>query len=174
MLLVVFVAGFATCEGAVAAAALALLHHGDQLAAFRAVAASGRGTESAIEELLRHTTVNQYQIFRTALEDVLLHGELVRKGDTVTVSLPAANRDPARFGCPADLDVGREDASGHIAFGYGTHACVGQRLGRAVLGEALETLVLGLPEPVLDVPLEDVPLRARTPVLSVQRLPVRW
>ncbi|GGZ20595.1 cytochrome P450 [Streptomyces olivaceoviridis] len=174
MLLVVFVAGFATCEGAVAAAALALLHHGDQLATFRAAAASGRGTESAVEELLRYTTVNQYQIFRTALEDVRLRGELVRKGDTVTVSLPAANRDPARFGCPAHLDLAREDAAGHIAFGYGPHACVGRRLGRAVLGIALETLVLGLPEPALDEPLEDIPLRARTPVLSVQRLPVRW
>ncbi|CAM5654269.1 cytochrome P450 [Streptomyces canarius] len=75
---------------------------------------------------------------------------------------------------PAHLDLAREDAAGHIAFGYGPHACVGRRLGRAVLGIALETLVLGLPEPALDEPLEDIPLRARTPVLSVQRLPVRW
>jgi cytochrome P450 len=173
MMLVVFVAGFATCEGALAASVLALLHHREQLAAFRAALDTGGGVESAVEELLRYTTVNQYQIFRTALEDVHLNGELVRKGDTVTVSLPAANRDPARFGCPADLDLDR-DSSGHIAFGYGVHACVGQRLGRAVLTVALETLVRDLPDLALDEPLADIPVRARTPVLSLHKLPVRW
>lgn len=173
ILLIVSVAGFATCEGALAAAVLALLHHREQLELFRATAQSGAGTEAAVEELLRYTTVNQYQIFRTALMDIQLAGEVIREGDTVTVSLPSANRDPARFACPGQLDLS-QDASGHIAFGYGVHACVGQRLGRLVVGKALETLILGLPSLGLDVPLAAVPLRRRTPVFSPQRLPVRW
>jgi cytochrome P450 len=171
MVLIIFAAGFASCEGALAWSLLALLHHRDQLAAFRAAAETG--IEAAVEELLRYTTVNQLQIFRTALTDLQLGGELIHKGDTVTVALPAANRDPARFACPERLDLS-QDASGHLAFGYGVHACVGQRLGRLVLAEALSTLVLGLPDLALDVPLEEMPMRLRTPVLGLLRLPVRY
>ncbi|GIG59304.1 cytochrome P450 [Longispora fulva] len=175
MVMIVFAAGFASCEGALASSLLALLHHGEQLAAFRAAAEAGgaKGVEGAVEELLRYTSVNQFMIFRTALADLRLGGELIREGDTVTVALPAANRDPAKFACPAHLDVS-QDASGHLAFGYGVHACVGQRLARMVLAEALSTLVLGLPGLALDVPLEKVPLRLRTSVLGVLRLPVRF
>ncbi len=43
------------------------------------------------------------------------------------MSLPAANRDPAKHGCPADLDLGR-DTAGHLAFGHGIHQCIGQNL----------------------------------------------
>ncbi|MFC8848101.1 MULTISPECIES: cytochrome P450 [unclassified Micromonospora] len=173
MLLIVFVAGLTTCEGALAAATLALLHHREQLDAFRAACAEGTGVEAAVEELLRYTTVNQYQIFRTALEDVHVGGQLVRKGDTVTVSLPVANRDARRFAAPDLLDLSR-DASGNVAFGYGVHICLGQRLARALLAVALRTLVVGLPGLALDVPVGQVRLRARTPVFSVHDLPVRW
>jgi cytochrome P450 len=175
MLLIVFAAGFASCEGALASSLLALLHHRDQLDAVRTAAETGgaKGVEGAVEELLRYTTVNQFQIFRTALADVELGGELIREGDTVTVALPAANRDPGKFACPDRLDVS-QDASGHLAFGYGVHACVGQRLGRLVLAEALSTLLLSLPGLALDVPVEKVPVRLRTPVLGLLRLPVRY
>ena len=175
MMLIVFAAGFASCEGALASSLLALLHHGDQLGALRSAARAGGavGIEAMVEELLRYTSVNQFQIFRTALSDVELGGERIRAGETVTVALPAANRDPARFGCPDRLDLG-QDASAHLAFGYGVHACVGQRLARLVLAEALTSLVLGLPGLALDVPLREVPVRLRTPVLGALRLPVRF
>jgi cytochrome P450 len=171
MVVIVFAAGFASCEAALAMSLLALLHHRDQLEAFRA--GVGAGAPAPIEELLRYTTVNQFQIFRTALSDVRLGGELIREGDTVTVALPAANRDPAKFAHPERLDLAN-DASGHIAFGYGVHACVGQRLARLVLSEALSQLVLGLPELDLDVPFAEVPVRLRTSVLGLLRLPVRY
>ncbi|MBH0781814.1 cytochrome P450 [Nocardia bovistercoris] len=175
MLLIVFAAGFASCEGALASALLALLHHDDQLDALRSAVRDGgaSGIDGMVEELLRYTSVNQFQIFRTALSDVELAGTLIREGETVTVALPAANRDPAKFGCPDGLDLG-QDASAHLAFGYGVHACVGQRLARLVLAQALTALVSGLPGLALDVPLAQVPVRLKTPVLSVLRLPVRY
>ncbi|MGW1061139.1 cytochrome P450 [Micromonospora rubida] len=175
MLLIVFAAGFASCEGALASSLLALLHHGEQLETLRSAARIGgaSGIEGMVEELLRYTSVNQFQIFRTALSDVELGGELIREGETVTVALPAANRDPAKFGCPDRFDLS-QDASAHLAFGYGVHACVGQQLARLVLAEALTSLVLGLPGLALDVPLEQVPVRLKTPVLGVLRLPVRF
>ncbi|MFF5077628.1 cytochrome P450 [Actinoplanes sp. NPDC000266] len=175
MMLIVFAAGLASCEGALASSLLALLHHGDQLGALRSAARAGGagGIEAMVEELLRYTSVNQFQIFRTATSDVELGGELIREGETVTVALPAANRDPARFGCPDRLDLG-QDASAHLAFGYGVHACVGQRLARLVMAEALTSLVLGLPGLALDVRLQEVPVRLKTPVLGALRLPVRF
>ena len=90
-------AGYETTESALAVGTFALLHHADQLAAIRANPAK---LEPAIEELLRYLTVNQYHTYRTALEDLKLAGEVISKGDTITVSLPAANRDPAKFACP--------------------------------------------------------------------------
>ncbi|MCR6488758.1 cytochrome P450 [Amycolatopsis sp. OK19-0408] len=175
MLLIVFAAGFASCEGALASSLLALLHHDDQLKALRAAAAGGGAPaiEAMVEELLRYTSVNQFQIFRTALSDVELGGELIREGEVVTVALPSANRDPVKFACPDALDLGQE-ASAQLAFGYGVHACVGQRLARLVLSESLAALTVGLPELALDVPVEEVPVRLTTPVLSVLRLPVRF
>ncbi|MEV7571353.1 cytochrome P450 [Streptomyces tanashiensis] len=169
MILLVFVAGYSTTEAALTCSTLALLHHTDRLAEFRANPRSA----NAIEELLRYTTVNQYQIFRTALEDIELGGETIRKDDTVTVSLPAANRDPAKFGCPHALDFDR-DTSGQMAFGYGVHMCLGQNLARIVIGAGLRTLVEELPGLELAVPLEEVPLRGRSTVVSMLELPVRW
>jgi cytochrome P450 len=169
MLLLVFVAGFAASEGALAMALLALLHHRDALEQFRNTA----DLDPMVDEVLRFTTVNQTQTFRTALEDVTLDGHLVREGDAVTVSLPAANRDPEKFPRPDELDLTR-DAGGHLAFGHGPHVCLGGRLARTLLGTGMSTLFRGLPDIELDVPLEKVPLRARSSVLSVHELPVRW
>ncbi|GAA2529643.1 cytochrome P450 [Pilimelia columellifera] len=173
MLLVVFAAGLTTCEGALAATSLALLHHREQLEAFRAACANGAGVDNAVEELLRYTTVNQYLIFRTALTDVELGGHSIRAGDTVTISLPAANRDGSRFAHAELLDLSR-DPSGHLAFGYGVHICLAQRLARRLLTVALRTLVTGLPGLALVVPIGEVRLRARTSVFSIHDLPVRW
>ncbi|MFD8726208.1 cytochrome P450 [Streptomyces sp. NPDC059629] len=163
-------AGYETTEGALAVGTFALLHHTDQLAALRGDLGK---IDNAVEEILRYVTVNQYEIFRTALEDVELGGESVKKGETVTVSLPAANRDPAKFGCPAHLDIDR-DTSGHVAFGFGVHQCVGQNLARLVLRTGLRSLLEAFPELRLAVPADEVPLRTKGSVFSVKSLPVSW
>ncbi|MFJ9842409.1 cytochrome P450 [Kitasatospora sp. NPDC101155] len=163
-------AGFETTEGALAVGIFALLHHTEQLAALRADPSK---IDEAVEEILRYVTVNQYEIFRTALEDLELGGETVKKGETVTVSLPAANRDPAKFGCPADLDLGR-DTAGHVAFGYGVHQCLGQNLARLQLKIGLLALIEAFPGLRLAVPANEVPLRTKGSVFSVKSLPVSW
>ncbi|WP_328345804.1 cytochrome P450 [Micromonospora sp. NBC_00421] len=163
-------AGYETTESALAVGVFALLHHQDQLALLRAEPAR---LDAAIEELLRYLTVNQYHTYRTALEDLKLHGELIRKGDTVTVSLPAANRDPAKFGCPAKLDIERE-TSGHVAFGFGVHQCLGQNLARIELRTGLSALLQAFPDLGLAVPADEVPLRLQGSVFAVKNLPVRW
>ncbi|MFI6875886.1 cytochrome P450 [Streptomyces sp. NPDC050400] len=163
-------AGYETTESALAVGVFALLHHTEQLAALRADPAK---LDAAIEELLRYLTVNQYDTYRTALEDIELNGETVKKGDSVTVSLPAANRDPAKFGCPADLDIGRE-TSGHVAFGFGIHQCLGQNLARVELRAGFSALLNAFPDLRLAVGFEEVPLRLKGSVFAVKCLPVSW
>ncbi|MET9498958.1 cytochrome P450 [Streptomyces sp. NPDC006552] len=163
-------AGYETTESALAVGVFALLHHSDQLAALRADPAR---LDAAIEELLRYLTVNQYDTYRTALEDIELNGETVRKGESVTVSLPAANRDPAKFACPATLDIGRE-TSGHVAFGFGIHQCLGQNLARVELRAGFAALLSAFPGLGLAVDFDDVPLRLKGSVFAVKSLPVSW
>ncbi|HET9379838.1 MAG TPA: cytochrome P450 [Streptomyces sp.] len=169
MILLLF-AGYETTESALSVGVFALLHHTDQLTALRADPAQ---LDSAVEELLRYLTINQYHTYRTALDDIELSGRSVRKGDTVTVSLPAANRDPAKFACPAQLDIAR-DTSGHVAFGFGIHQCLGQNLARVELRAGLSALLGEFPGLRLAVPFDEVPLRLRGSVFAVKSLPVSW
>jgi cytochrome P450 len=163
-------AGYETTESALAVGVFALLYHTDQLAALRA---DPTKLNAAVEELLRYLTINQYETYRTALEDIPLNGELIKKGDSVTVSLPAANRDPAKFECPAKLDIDRE-TSGHVAFGFGVHQCLGQNLARVELRVGLSALLQAFPNLRLAVAADEVPLRLRGSVFAVKSLPVSW
>jgi cytochrome P450 len=163
-------AGYETTESALAVGVFALLHHTDQLAVLRADPAK---LDAAIEELLRYLTVNQYHTYRTALEDIKVGGEVIKEGDTVTISLPAANRDPAKFACPEKLDIGRE-TSGHVAFGFGIHQCLGQNLARIELRAGFSALLRAFPDLRLAVPADEVPLRLKGSVFAVGQLPVSW
>jgi cytochrome P450 len=163
-------AGYETTESALSVGVFALLHHADQLAAIRADPSK---IDTAVEELLRYLTVNQYEIYRTALEDIQLDGELVKKGDTVTISLPAANRDPARFECPEELNFSRATA-GHVAFGFGIHQCLGQNVARIELRAGISALLRAFPNLQLAVAMDEVPLRLKGSVFAVRSLPVSW
>ncbi|QCX80455.1 Pentalenic acid synthase [Streptomyces sp. YIM 121038] len=163
-------AGYETTESALSVGVFALLHHAEQLAKLRS---DPTRIDAAVEELLRYLTVNQYHTYRTALEDLELNGETVKKGDTVTVSLPAANRDPAKFTCPEKLDIGR-DTAGHVAFGYGIHQCLGQNLARVELRAGLAALLGEFPGLRLAVATDEVPLRLKGSVFAVKSLPVSW
>ncbi|MDT8909786.1 cytochrome P450 [Amycolatopsis sp. PS_44_ISF1] len=163
-------AGYETTESALAVGVFALLQHPEQLAALRADPAK---LDPTIEELLRYLTVNQYHTYRTALEDLKLEGEVIKEGDTVTVSLPAANRDPGKFARPAELDIGR-DTAGHVAFGFGIHQCLGQNLARIELRTGFSALLRAFPDLRLAVPADEVPLRLKGSVFGVHRLPVSW
>ena len=99
--------------------------------------------ENAVEEFLRfdsplnHTT-------RVALEDIEIGGRTIRAGQVVGMSLVAANRDPAQFPQPDELDVERRD-NRHIAFAVGPHFCLGAPLARMEAQIALRTLMEHFP-----------------------------
>ncbi|MGW0573548.1 cytochrome P450 [Streptomyces tauricus] len=126
----------------------------------------------AVEELLRYLTIAQDMMWRVATEDLILGGQHVCAGDMLTISLPAANRD-SRFPAANAVSLNR-NAHGHLAFGHGTHQCLGQSLARVELQEALPALLRALPDLRLAVPLEQVEFRHDMATFGVHALPVTW
>jgi cytochrome P450 len=113
---------------------------------------------AAVEELLRYLTIFQVSAHtRKALEDVELGGRLIRAGESVTVSLAAANRDPQQFEDPESFDH-TTGASGHLGFGHGRHVCLGQHLARLEMRLALPAVFERFPKLGLAVPVHEVTL----------------
>ncbi|MEU2494544.1 cytochrome P450 [Streptomyces sp. NPDC007883] len=109
----------------------------------------------AVEELLRYDSAFELTTWRFFAEDSDLYGTEVPAGDSVIVSLCAANRDPRRFERPDELDFDRSP-NPHLAFGRGIHFCPGAALARAELRIALGTLLRRLPGLHLAVPDRDI------------------
>jgi cytochrome P450 len=84
--------------------------------------------KTAIEEFLRFESSNQLgnRITRAAAN---VGGVEVPAGTLITLAIGAANRDPAVFDAPDQLDITRSP-NRHLAFGSGTHQCVGMNLAR--------------------------------------------
>ncbi|MER6915140.1 cytochrome P450 [Streptomyces sp. NPDC000594] len=162
-------AGLDTTANMLAHGTFALLSNAEQLAALRA---EPELADQAVEELLRYLSIAHTGL-RAALEDVELEGAVIRAGETVTLSVQAANRDPERFPDPDTLDV-RRRATGHLSFGHGIHQCLGQQLARVEMRVALPALLARFPGLRLAVPADEVPLRAGLDVYGVHRLPVTW
>ncbi|MEV4433153.1 cytochrome P450 [Streptomyces sp. NPDC049555] len=162
-------AGLDTTANMLALGTFALLSNPGQLAALR----DDPGlADRAVEELMRYLTITDTGV-RAALEDVEVDGHLVEAGECVTLSLQAANRDPARFPDPDTLDV-RRGATGHVGFGHGPHQCLGQQLARVEMRVAFPALLARFPRLRLAVAPEDVPLRTTSNIYGVHRLPVAW
>jgi cytochrome P450 len=164
------IAGHETTANMLALGTLALLQHPGQLAALRA---RPELVDHAVEELLRYLSIIQFGLIRTALEDVTIADRHIRAGEPVVCSLAAANRDPAHFPEPEQLDVMRE-YSPHLAFGHGVHQCLGQQLARVELRIGLGALLERFPGLRLAVPPEEVPMRDDMLVYGVRELPVTW
>ncbi|MBZ9650338.1 cytochrome P450 [Sphingobium sp. 3R8] len=92
-----------------------------------------------VEEALRTATPLQC-LWRTALADVQFGNVTIPTGSIVELRFGAANRDPAQFGCPADVDLQRKNANSHLAFGAGIHLCIGNQLARGELRLAFQAL----------------------------------
>ena len=83
---------------------------------------------SAFEEVMRFESSVQ-TFFRTTTCEAELGGVRLPKDAKILLFLGAANRDPRRWEAPETFDITRK-ASGHVAFGYGIHSCVGQMVAR--------------------------------------------
>ena len=135
------VAGNVTTTDLIGNGVLALLKHPDQLARLRADPGL---IENAVEEMLRYDSpvTNSGRI---AHADTELAGCPVHKGESLSVSLAAANRDPAVYPEPDRFDIERQDTH-HQAFGGGRHLCLGAHLARLEAQEAILGLLGRFPD----------------------------
>jgi cytochrome P450 family 142 subfamily A polypeptide 1 len=99
----------------------------------------GIDLEIATEELIRFVTPI-HNMCRVATEDVELGGSSVHAGDQLVLMYGSANRDAAHFENPEALDLTRYP-NRHLAFGFGTHFCLGASLARLEIRLFLEELV---------------------------------
>lgn len=98
---------------------------------------------AAIEEMLRYEPpIIQFR--RTASRDTELGGARIAEGDKVVVFFPSANRDESVFHDPDRFDVARAP-NPHLAFGYGTHYCIGAPLARLEVRHVFAELFAALP-----------------------------
>ena len=81
-----------------------------------------------VEEAVRWTVPVQH-FMRTAAEDTEVGGQKIAKGAWLMINYVAANHDPAQFDNPRKFDAARSP-NRHLAFGAGTHRCVGAQLAR--------------------------------------------
>jgi cytochrome P450 len=121
----------------------------------------------AIEEMLRWVSpVMQFR--RTATEDTKLGGRDIRKGEKVVMYYGAANRDPAVFEDPETFDVTRRP-NPHLAFGIGTHFCMGSHIARLEMRVTLEEFLRRFP----NVRLAGAPERLESNFIGgITRLPL--
>jgi cytochrome P450 len=170
MVVLLIVAGHETTVNLIANAVLALLEHPGQLALLRDD--PGR-IPAAVEELVRYDGPVERTLTRWAADDAELGGLTIRRGDAVIAILGAANRDPERFPDPDSLDLLREDAK-HIAFGRGSHYCLGAPLARLEAEIALETVLRRLPNLRLSVARAELVWRPVPLFRALAALPVAW
>ena len=96
--------------------------------------------DRAVEEFLRYESAVPTGA-RTLVRDVEMSGCPMKAGDRVLLNWAAANRDPAKFANPDELDFARENISGHVAFGAGIHRCLGNHLARREMTASLKAIV---------------------------------
>jgi cytochrome P450 len=170
MAVLLIVAGHETTVSAIANAVLALLDHPDVLADFLLEPSVRQHT---IEELLRYNAAVERAMTRWAAVDLELGDQMIPRGDRVIIVLGSANRDGAEFPDPHRLDIARPDNK-HLAFGRGTHYCLGAPLARMEIEIALTTLFRRLPDVRLAVEPDQLAWRPVPMFRALAALPLVW
>ncbi len=143
----------------------ALLQHRSQL---KRLVAEPALIGSAVEELLRFESPLQLNN-RLTTAPLVFSGQTLPAGSFITLCLGAANRDPAQFEQPEQLDLARKP-NNHLAFGQGAHACSGMNVARLEARIALNALLARYPDMAADgAPQRDMRVRFR----GLKTLPVR-
>ena len=166
--LLILIGGDETTRHVISGGMYELLTHPDQ---FALLAADRSGLPVAIEEMLRWVSPIK-NMARTMTRDVELHGQTLCKGQKLLLLYPSANRDEAVFEDPETFDIGRTP-NDHMAFGFGSHFCLGNRLARMELAVMFDRLFERLPDLALASDAEP-PKRAANFVSGYETMPVTF
>jgi cytochrome P450 len=138
------VAGFETTIGLIGNGSKAFVQHPEQAEKLRRNPAL---LDNAVEECLRFDAPILFH-WRVLTEDHAIGGRVLPRDAMLWLMLGAANRDPQRFPDPDRFDIERADVS-HLAFGGGSHFCLGHQLARMEARSALGEFVRRVPKPAI-------------------------
>jgi cytochrome P450 len=125
----------------------------------------------AIEELLRYDSSVQMTA-RVATTHIEVGGVTIPANESVVSLLGAANRDPAQYADPEQLDVGRQNVR-PMSFGGGIHHCLGAQLARLEGELVFNALIERMPN--LELPEKDQPVwRPNFTLRGLTKLPAVW
>ena len=164
--LLILIGGDETTRHTLSGGTEQLLRHHDQ---WERLIADGSLVPGAVEEMLRWTSPVK-NMARTILQDNEFHGTQLREGEKMLLLFESANFDESVFGDPQNFRIDRAP-NAHLAFGFGTHFCLGNQLARLELSTILRTILRRLP----DLRLADesaLPLRPANFVSGPERMPV--
>jgi cytochrome P450 len=160
-------AGHETTINLIGNGTLALLRHPEQMARLK----ENPGLmKTAVEELLRYDSPVQATA-RVVYEEVEVGGHTLTPRQQVNFMFGAANRDPARFENPGQLDIGRQP-NPHLAFGGGIHYCLGAPLARLEGQIAFATLLRRMPN--LGLETDSPKYRDNFTLRGLEALPVSF
>ena len=148
--LILLVAGNETTRTVTVNGMRLLMEHPDQL---QAIVDDMSLLPNAVEEMLRHQPA-VIQFRRTAMQDVEVSGQLIKKGDKIILFYPSANRDEALFADSDRFDIRRENANLHRSFGIGEHFCLGSHLARLELNVIFKEVLTRLKNPTFAGPVK--------------------
>ena len=126
-----------------------------------------------VEELLRLDSASMVTFPRVATAQVEIGDVTVRAGEAVVVPMPDANRAAAASPDPERPVLRRSDAP-HLAFGYGTHRCLGAPLARLQLRTVLAKLFAAFPTLRLADAQDAVAFKDKLVTRGLVRLLVTW
>jgi cytochrome P450 family 142 subfamily A polypeptide 1 len=166
--LLLLIGGDETTRHVLSGGMLALQEHPDQL---RLVRDERDRLPTAVEEMLRWVSPIKNMV-RTTTRDVEVGGVAIPDGGQIMLLYPSANRDETVFSDPEAFDVTR-DPNPHVAFGFGSHFCLGNQLARIELRVMFDRLFTRLPDLALAEP-GPFPLRSSNFISGVETMPVTF
>ncbi len=164
--LLILIGGDETTRHVISGGMYELLRHPDQL---QMLAGDRSLMAKAIEEMLRWVSPIK-NMARQMTRDVEFGGETLHQGEKLLLLYPSANRDERVFDRPEEFDITRTP-NDHMAFGFGAHFCLGNRLARMELSVMFDRLLDRLPDIRLAVAAEP-PKRAANFVSGYETMPV--
>jgi cytochrome P450 family 142 subfamily A polypeptide 1 len=127
---------------------------------------------TAVEEMLRWVSPIK-NMCRTVAHDTDYMGQRLREGQKCMLLYESANRDETKFADPYRFDVQRQP-NDHVAFGFGSHYCLGQALARLELKVMFEQLLTRLPDLDFAADPAGLPRRRANFISGLESMPVRF
>ena len=140
-LVLLIVAGSDTTRHSITGGLLALNENPDQYARLRADPGLIGGM---VPEIIRYQSPVAH-MRRTATADAVVGGKTIKAGDKVVMWYVSGNRDASAIENPDAFIIDRERPRQHVAFGFGVHRCVGQRLAEMQLRVVWEEMMKRFP-----------------------------